>query len=163
MSRQSPWDETFAKTLIAAHQHKEGAMLPILHALQNEFGYVDEAAIPLIADALNLSKAEVLGTLSFYHDFRQAPAGRRVIKLCRAEACQAVGCEALVEEAKTAHGVIIDAAAPQSDITFETVYCLGNCALGPAALVDGDLVGRIDAAKLAALLDPSGSQAGERA
>ena len=85
------WDEAVATSIVNEHKHLAGATLPILHALQENFGYIDRAAIPLIAEALNVSKAEVLGTITFYHDFRSEPAGRRVIKLCRAEACQAVG------------------------------------------------------------------------
>ena len=162
MTKHAHWDEAFAKSLISEQLHLEGAMLPILHALQNEFGYVDEAAIPFIAEALNLSKAEVLGTISFYHDFRHVPAGQSVIKLCRAEACQSVGCEALVEYAKSHHHLPIDSTSTDGRVTLETVYCLGNCALGPAALVDGELVGRLDRHKLTQLIEQAGSQSGGR-
>jgi formate dehydrogenase subunit gamma len=162
MTSHSHWDEAFAKSLIADHLHLEGPMLPILHAIQNEFGYVDEASIPLIADALNVSKAEVHGTISFYHDFRHEPAGKRVIKLCRAEACQAVGCEALVQYAASHHHLECDATSSGGTVTLETVYCLGNCALGPAALVDGELVGRLNNEKLSKLINAAGSNAGER-
>lgn len=146
------WDEAKAREIIAGLAALEGATLPILHALQDAFGYVDASAVPAIADALNLSRAEVHGTISFYHDFRARPAGRRVVKICRAEACQANGCEELVAELRARHGLDADA---QNDerLTIETVYCLGNCALGPSALVDGELVGRLDADRLAALCD----------
>ena len=162
MTKHAQWDAAFAKSLISEHLHLEGPMLPILHALQNEFGYVDEAAIPLLAEALNISKAEVLGTISFYHDFRHAPAGRTVIKLGRAEACQSVGCEALVAHAESHHHLPIDSTSPDGSVTLETVYCLGNCALGPAALVDGALVGRLDAGKLTQLIEQAGSKSGGR-
>ena len=151
MQHYSPWDVTIARDLIAGVKHLEGAMLPILHALQDEFGYIEPAAEPLIADALNLSLAEVHGVISFYHDFRRAPPGRRVVKLCRAEACQAVGCEALVDHMASAHAITVDTTSADGALTFETVYCLGNCALGPAALVDGALVGRLTEASLSAL------------
>jgi formate dehydrogenase subunit gamma len=139
------WDPAIARDIIEAHRQLDGATLPILHALQDRFGYVDPAADALIAEALNLSLAEIRGVVSFYHDFRRSPPGRRVIRLCRAEDCQAVGCEDLVAHA-AACGLPIDATT--ADVTFETVYCLGNCALGPAALVDGALIGRLTPAKL---------------
>lgn len=144
------WDEAEARGIVARLAALDGATLPILHALQDAFGHVDAAAVPLIADALNLSRAEVHGTISFYHDFRERPAGRRVVKICRAEACQANGCEDLVAELRARHGLDAD---HQDDerLTIEAVYCLGNCALGPAALVDGELVGRLDADSLARL------------
>lgn len=138
------WDREVAASLIAARRHLDGAMLPILHALQAEFGYVDAAAVPMIADALNLSRAEVHGVISFYHDFREAPPGRHVLKLCRAEACQAVGCEALVDRLAHHHGVVPGQTTADGALTVEDVYCLGNCALGPSALFDGELVGRVD-------------------
>ena len=146
------WNEGRAREIIDGLSALEGATLPILHALQDEFGFVDARATPLIAEALNLSRAEVHGAISFYHDFRQKPAGRRVIKLCRAEACQANGCEDLIDELRARHGLDAD---KQDDerLTIETVYCLGNCALGPSALVDGELVGRLDIDRLGELCD----------
>jgi formate dehydrogenase subunit gamma len=148
MAGYPAWDQDSAQLIVAGLAHLEGATLPILHALQEEFGHVDPQAVPLIADALNLSRAEVHGAISFYHDFRTSPAPRRVIKLCRAEACQALGCEALVEHLAQDHGIAVDAHSEASDVAVETVYCLGNCALGPAALVDGELIGRLDPARL---------------
>ena len=145
------WDEGRAREIIAALAARDGAMLPILHALQDEFGHVAPAAAPLIADALNLSQAEVHGTISFYHDFRAHPAGRRVVKICRAEACQANGCEELIDELRARSGVTPD--TDDERLTVETVYCLGNCALGPNALVDGELVARLDADRLVALCE----------
>ncbi len=127
-------------------------MLPILHALQEEFGYIDEAAEPLIAAALNLSRAEVHGVVSFYHDFRKAPAGRHVLKLCRAEACQAAGGDMLAARAAMRLGVAMGATAPDGSVTLEPVYCLGLCATAPSAMIDGRVVGRLDQARLDALL-----------
>ena len=162
MNKYSHWDEALAKSLIGSHLHLEGAMLPILHSLQEEFGYIDDGAISLLAEALNISKAEVLGTISFYHDFRREPAGKTVIKLCRAEACQSVGCQDLVHYADHHHDLPIDKTSDDEMVTFETVYCLGNCALGPALLVDGELVGRVDRQKMAQLLEQARSKAGGR-
>lgn len=132
---------------------REGALLPILHAVQQEFGHVPAVAIPVVADVLNQSIADVHGVMSFYHDFRKKPAGRHVIKICRAEACQATGAEALGEAAQQALGVAWHGTTPDGAVTLEPVFCLGLCACGPAAIVDGKLVGRLDAAKLAALIE----------
>ncbi len=109
-------------------------MLPILHDLQERYGYIDDAAIPLISEALNLSKAETLGVVSFYHDFRRAPVDGPVLKLCRAESCQAAGCEDLVAHLRTPVTASRSTRRTASPLTVETVYCLGHCALSPAAL-----------------------------
>lgn len=138
------WNTDVARSIVEAQKTLPGAMLPILHALQEEFGYVDKSAIPVIADALNVSRAEVYGVITFYHDFRQEKAGRRVLKLCRAEACQSMGCEGLVRHLADAHEIKIDSTTSDRRLTVETVYCLGNCALSPAALLDGELIGRVD-------------------
>lgn len=127
-------------------------LLPILHALQHAFGHVPPAAQPMIADALNISQAEVRGVVSFYHDFRTVPGARTIIKLCRAEACQARGCERVAAHLESAHGLKAGAASPDGRVAVETVYCLGNCALGPAALVGDELVGLIDEARADALV-----------
>ena len=125
-----------------------GALLPILHAIQEQLGFVPPAAEPDIARALNLSRAEVHGVVTFYHDFRRVPPGRTVVKLCRAEACQAMGCRGLEERLATVHGAAMGTTTADGALTVEPVYCLGNCALAPAALVDGALHGRVDAAAL---------------
>ena len=130
----------------------EGALLPILHAVQAEFGHVPQFALPLIARALNISKAEVHGVMSFYHDFRAAPAGRHVVKLCRAEACQAMGADGVAAHAKTVLAVDFHQTTSDNRVTLEPVFCLGLCACGPAAIIDGKLYGRIDAARLNVLL-----------
>ena len=127
-------------------------MLPILHALQEEFGYIDEAAEPLIAQALNITRAEVHGVVTFYHDFRRAPAGRHVLKLCRAEACQAAGGDSLAARAEARLGVAIGSTAPDGSVTLEPVYCLGLCSVGPSAMLNGRVVARLDDSRLDALL-----------
>ena len=127
-------------------------LLPILHALQHSFGHVPPESQALIAHALNISQAEVRGVVSFYHDFKAEPSARAVIKLCRAEACQARGCERIVAHLETAHGLKVGGASHDNRIGVETVYCLGNCALGPAALVGNELIGLIDEARVDALI-----------
>lgn len=132
--------------IVAAHAGQEGALLPILHELQEEFGHIPQAAYAPISSALRISHAEVAGVVGFYHDFRTQPAGRHVIKLCRAEACQAMGGAATVARLERALGMKMG--ETKNGITLEAVYCLGLCASAPAALVNDRLVGRIDAAKL---------------
>ena len=138
------WDAGRAQAVIAGELHREGAALPILHALQETFGCVPEAATPLIADALNISRAEVFGIRTFYHDFRTTPPGRQVVKLCRAEACQSVGCEAAHDAIKARLGIGWHETTADGAVTLEPVFCLGLCACGPAALVDGRPVGFVD-------------------
>ena len=138
--------------ILAAHHGREGALLPILHDVQAAFGHVPQAALPQIAKALNLSKAEVHGVVSFYHDFREAPAGAHVVKLCRAEACQAVGADRVAAHAMGRLGVDWHGTTVDGRVTLEPVFCLGLCACGPAAMVDGRLVGRVDEARMDRLL-----------
>lgn len=135
--------------ILEAHQGLEGPLLPILHAIQEAFGHVPDSAVPQIAKALMLSKAEVHGVISFYHDFREKPAGRHVLKLCRAEACQTVGADAVADRIKRALGIDWHETTPDGRVTLEPVFCLGLCACGPAAMVDGRLVGRCDEGVLA--------------
>ena len=130
--------------ILTAHRGLDGPLLPILHAIQAEYGHVPQVAIPQIAAALTLSKAEVHGVISFYHDFREAPAGRHVIKLCRAESCQTMGADAVAGRIKAALGIDWHETTPDGRVTLEPVFCLGLCACGPAAMVDGRLVGRCD-------------------
>jgi len=146
------WSIDRANEIIASHREREGAMLPILHALQEVFGCVPEAAVPLVAEALNLSRAEVHGVVTFYHDFRRAPPGRHVLKLCRAEACQAAGGDALAARAEEKLGVAVGNTTRDRQVTLEPVYCLGLCAIAPSAMLDGRVVGRLDAARLDRLL-----------
>ena len=130
--------------ILEAHRGLEGSLLPILHAIQEAFGHVPDSAVPQIAAALTLSKAEVHGVISFYHDLRTKPAGRHVLKLCRAEACQTVGADAVADRIKAALGIDWHETTPDGRVTLEPVFCLGLCACGPAAMVDGRLVGRCD-------------------
>lgn len=134
--------------IISAHAALEGPLLPIFHAIQEEVGHVPQDALPVIARALNLSRAEVHGVMSFYHDFRESPAGRHVVKLCRAEACQSLGAERVADHARARLGVDWHETTKNGNVTLEPVFCLGLCACGPAALVDGKVVGRVDEARI---------------
>lgn len=151
MTRTAEWTEAETLEIVARHAHREGPLLPILHDLQHAFGFVPRDAIPLVAQALNLSRAEVYGVVTFYHDFRAAPAGRRVLKLCRAEACQSMGGEALVARAEAALGTPCGGTSADG-VTLEAVYCLGLCATSPSAMLDGRPVARLDEARLDALV-----------
>jgi formate dehydrogenase subunit gamma len=151
-SISEPWNTARGAEIIAKHSHLEGATLVILHALQDAFGYVPEQAIPMVAQALNLSRAEVHGVFTFYHDFRHQPAGRHVLKLCRAEACQAAGGDALAARAEAKLGVAIGNTTADDRVTLEPIYCLGLCATAPSAMLDGRVVGRLDEARLDALV-----------
>jgi formate dehydrogenase subunit gamma len=128
--------------IVAEHAHREGPLLPILHDVQKAFGHVSEDAMRDIAQALNLTRAEVYGVLSFYHDFRKEAETRPILKLCRAEACKARGVDALVPIAEG-----------QSRVKVEAVYCLGMCSVGPAALVGDQVIARLDQARLSSLLE----------
>jgi formate dehydrogenase subunit gamma len=138
--------------LIDERRDLPGALLPILHAVQESFGHVDDEAVPVIAAALNLSRAEVHGVVTFYHDFRRSAPGRHVLKLCRAEACQSMGCEDLADRLTRRLGIGFGETTADGRLTLEAVYCLGNCALSPAAMLDGKLLGRLDGRRLDALL-----------
>ena len=151
-SAYEPWNEARVAEIIAEHSTREGATLVILHALQEVFGYVPEPAIAMVASALNLSRAEVYGVFTFYHDFRKAPAGRHVLKLCRAEACQAAGGDALAARAEAKLGIAIGNTTADERVTLEPIYCLGLCACAPSAMLDGRVVGRLDEARIDALV-----------
>ena len=146
------WDLAQATAVIAAHADERGAMLPILHDLMARFGYVDQAIVPMIAEALNLSRAEVHGTISFYHDFRDHPPGRRTIKVCRAEACQSRGALAMHEALTRKLGIDWHGTTADGAITIEPVYCLGLCTCAPAVLIDEEPVGNVDIDALDALI-----------
>jgi formate dehydrogenase subunit gamma len=147
-----PWNAERAAAIISAHLAQEGPALPILHAFQETFGHVPEAAVTMVAEALNLSRAEVHGVVTFYHDFRREPSGRHVLKLCAAEACHSAGGNALAARAQAKLGVAIGSTTADRSVTLEPVYCLGLCATAPAAMLDGRVVGRLDAKRLDALL-----------
>ncbi|RWK51383.1 formate dehydrogenase subunit gamma [Mesorhizobium sp.] len=126
----------------------EGPLLPILHGIQEEFGHVPHDALPVIAEALNISKAEVHGVVTFYHDYRSRPAGRHVLKLCQAEACQSMGSEAIAAKLKQLLDIGFHETARDGSVTLEPVYCLGLCACAPSAMLDGEVIGRLDDEKL---------------
>lgn len=138
--------------IVERWRHEEGPLLPILNGIQRELGYVPREALPVIADALNLSRAEVYGVVSFYHDYREKPAGRHVLKLCRAEACQSMDGEAIAERLQSLLGVKFGETAADGSVTLEEVYCLGLCACSPAAMLDGEVIGRLDEEKLAEIV-----------
>ena len=139
-------------TVCATHGNRPAELIEILHEIQVRLGYVPEGATQALAGALNLSRAEVHGVISFYHDFHRAPPGRHIVRVCRAEACQAVGCEALAEHAEKSLGIAFGQSRDDGKARLEAVYCLGNCALGPAVMIDGELHGRVDAVRFDALI-----------
>ncbi|MBY5837516.1 formate dehydrogenase subunit gamma [Rhizobium leguminosarum] len=132
------------RAIVADLRFLEGPLLPILHEVQQEFGYVPQEAMPVIAEELNLSRAEVHGVVTFYHDYRDHPAGRHVLKLCRAEACQSMGGDALAERVKALLGIDFHQTTLDGGVTLEPVYCLGLCACAPAAMLDGEVYGRVN-------------------
>lgn len=153
MSQPSAWDAERAAAIIAAHRDRPGPALPILHELQAVFGFIPREAVPMLAEALNVSRAEMHGVVSFYHDFRPAPAGRHVLRLCRAEACQAAGGERLAASLLRRLGLGWGETTQDAGLTIEPVYCLGLCACAPAAMLDGEPHGRLDEARLGALME----------
>ena len=140
--------EEFIAAWTARHGATRDRLLPLLHAVQEEAGHVDDALVPAIARALNISRADVHGVVTFYHDFRRTAPGRHVVKLCRAESCQARGGAAIERQAAQRLGVAMGEKRKDGQVALEPVYCLGLCAIGPNALVDGRPVARIDAAVL---------------
>ncbi len=149
----SPWDPDTVRRMATELKDLEGPLLPILHAINDRFGHVNKEAIVIVADVLNLSRADVQGVVSFYHDFRHEPHGRHVVKVCRAEACQSMGSEALAARLERALGIKFGETTPDRRITLEPVYCLGNCALSPSVMIDGELHGRMDEGKILALVN----------
>lgn len=156
MHAKQNWSAERAKAIIAAEAARQGALLPVLHAIQAEFGHIPAEAVPLIAHALNLSRAEVHGVIGFYHDFRRHPPGRHVLQLCRAEACQSMGAEALAAQARERLGADWGETTPDGAVTLEPVFCLGLCACAPSAMLDGRPVARLNPARLDALLTEAG-------
>jgi formate dehydrogenase subunit gamma len=148
-STQAP-DDVVARTtsVIEGMQGLEGPLLPILHGIQEEFGFVPNESLPVIAEALNISRAEVHGVVTFYHDYRRAPAGRHVLKLCRAEACQSMGSDAIAARIQQLLGIGFGETTEDGSVTLEPVYCLGLCACSPSAMLDGQVIGRLDAEKI---------------
>jgi formate dehydrogenase subunit gamma len=147
------WSLARGAEIVTGESEREGATLPILHALQDAFGYIHAEAIPMIAETLNLTRAEVHGVVSFYHDFRREPPGRHVLRLCRAEACQSLGADALAEHVRQRLGVDWHDTTADGAITLEPVFCLGLCAVGPSAMLDGTPLGRLDTARIDSALE----------
>lgn len=141
-----------ARAIITRHASQAGAALPVLHALQERFGYLPESTLPLVAEALNITRAEIYGIATFYHDFRLEPPGRHRVVLCRAEACQAMGGVALAEQAKSRLGVDWGGTTRDGQVTLEQTFCLGLCACAPSAIIDGRVIGRLTPERLDAIL-----------
>jgi len=145
-----------AHSVLERHSTQDGALIPILHALQQELGYLPEEALPVIASALNITRAEVYGVATFYHDFHLKPRGKHTITLCRAEACQSVGAVSLAERAKARLGLGWGQTTPDGRVTLEQTFCLGLCACGPAGMFDGKPAGRLTPQKLDAMIAKAG-------
>lgn len=150
MGHRSEWNEDEARAVIATHE--DGGLLVVLNALNERFGYLHKDAVGFAARALNLSRAEVHGVASFYHDFRERPPGRHVLKLCGAEACQSMGGDAVAECATRELGIDFGETTADDTVTLERVYCLGLCACAPAALLDDAPIGRLDGNAVSALI-----------
>lgn len=148
-----PWNADDARQIAKQQARRPGALLEALNALQATYGFIHSEAIGILADVFNLSRAEVYGVKSFYHDLRDHPPGRFVLKICQAEACQAMGCRALTEHAKNKLGIDFHESAPRESFTLEPVYCLGNCALSPAVMINDRVYGRVDTGRLDSLVD----------
>src|SRR5271168_2198946 len=147
MDRHHTWDKTRIELIAGSLKDQPGALMPILRRIQDELGWVPREIVPIVANILNLSRAEVHGVVSFYHDFRHEPPGRNVIRVCRAESCQAAGGVALEGHIKRRLGIDFGETSLDRSFTLEAVYCLGNCACSPAAVIDGNLVGRLSPAR----------------
>lgn len=154
-----PWSQERTVAIVERHRAKLGALMPILHELQDVFGHIDARAVDLVAEALNLSKAEVYGVVTFYKDFRSEVPGTSVIHVCRGEACQSMGAERLARHAREHLAVDFGGTTSDGAVTLEQVFCLGNCALSPAVLVDGRLKGRVDEAGFDELVAASRAEA----
>ncbi|MER0238323.1 formate dehydrogenase subunit gamma [Fulvimarina sp. MAC8] len=153
MAHHVEFDEDDAVALVEEHKHLEGPLLPILHAFNHRYGYIGDPAVRLIAGELNVTRAEVYGVVSFYHDFKREPHGRHILKVCRAEACQAAGGDAIADSLEKALGIKFGETSADGAVTLEAVYCLGLCATAPSAMLDDRIIGRLSqprAEKLAA-------------
>jgi formate dehydrogenase subunit gamma len=150
------YDAAIASEIIGRYGAKPEYLLQVLHAFMDRYGFIADEAIRQIATELNLSRAEVHGVVSFYHDFRTTPPGQRIVKICQSEACQAMGCRDLTAHAERKLGTTLGTTADDESVTLEAVYCLGLCACSPAIMVDGKLHGRVDADTFDALFDDAG-------
>ena len=151
-TQKSTFSEADIRALIAPFARESGGLLPALAAVQTEYGWVPEEVLPILADIFNVSRAEVHGTVSFYHDFRREPGGKHVVKICQAEACQAMGSRNLTHHARKALGIDLHETDETGTFSLEPVYCLGNCACSPAIMIDEKPYGRVDAARFDAIL-----------
>jgi formate dehydrogenase subunit gamma len=147
-----PYDPADAAQIIDAFGAKPELLVQILHALVERYSYINEEAVRQLAAALNISRADVHGVVSFYHDFRTAPPGKHVVRICQAESCQAMGCRELTEHAERKLGIALNSTTSDGEVTLEPVYCLGNCACSPAVMIDERVYGRVDAARFDELL-----------
>jgi formate dehydrogenase subunit gamma len=148
----SPNSDEKARAICEERGNRPDELLEIFHAVQADLGYVPQQVLPVIANALNLSRAEVYGVLSFYHEFRRTPPGRHLIKMCRAEACQAMHTEQVCAHAEQRLGTRFGETSLDGEFSLEAVYCLGNCALSPAMMINGDLFGRVDEKRFDAII-----------
>jgi formate dehydrogenase subunit gamma len=158
MQPLAPSQREVIRRIVTELRSRPGPLLEVLHGVQNTLGFVPPASIALIAEELNLSRAEVFGVVSFYHHFRQSPPGRHTVQVCRAESCQSMGGEALAEHAKNRLGVEFEQTTPDGSFSLDAVYCLGNCACSPAVMIDGDLYGRVTPEKLDELIAERGQK-----
>ena len=152
MGYRAAFDADEASEIIAELKPLEGPLLPILNALQHRYGHVGEDAVRLVSAALNLTRAEVYGVVSFYHDYHKAPQGRHTLKVCRAEACQAAGGDMIADSLEAALGIKFGETSSDGQVTLQAVYCLGLCATAPSAMLDDRLIGRLSGAKLDAIV-----------
>lgn len=146
--------------LVGQYKALPGALLPLLHAIQEQIGHVPDAAVPIIANGLNLSRAEVHGVISFYHDFKTTPVGRHTVQICRAEACQSMGSRALEAHAKQTLGIDYGETTTDGSVTLEPVYCLGNCACSPSVRINDDVFARVDAQRFDELVSGLSAEEG---
>ena len=150
---QSDWDKNAVTQVIDSLKDKPGAMLPILHGIQDTLGYIPKDSVPLIASALNVSRAEVHGVITFYHYFRESPPGKHTIHVCRAESCQAMNGSELEKHAKAKLGIDYHETTQDGNFSLEPVYCLGNCGCSPAVSIDGEVYGRVSPERFDEILD----------
>lgn len=140
------------REIVEMHRARPGATLPVLHDIQHEFGYIPDEAVAMVADGLNLSRAEIYGVITFYADFRSAPPGRNIVQVCRGEACQAKGGEELEAHARKSLGCDFHQTTSDRSVTLEPVFCLGNCGCSPSVRIGDDVFGRVDAARFDELI-----------
>jgi formate dehydrogenase subunit gamma len=158
MQALAPSQRDAIQRICAEMKTRPGPLLEVLHGVQDELGFVPPGAVALIAEELNLSRAEVHGVVTFYHHFRKSPPGRHSVQICRAEACQSMGAEALATHAKARLGVNFEQTTADGTFSLDAVYCLGNCACSPAVMVDGDIYGRVTPQRLDEIIEERGRQ-----